>query len=493
MKDLYELLHLICHLQHDQTWPTQTVCVIDMDNVPNNGSLIQSYMMEFAKDSEESSLMHAFLTNQVVFCDTMVDRITSQRPHSGGMVPRCEPLPAKALVICDPQGKVPVALAQQPGVICRSTSQQLDLDIALKLRIANGTHTAIAHMLALLRHLMTDKLSEHQANNVFMRYLDTLVEEQVYAGMTGSVDSLKEAKAVWADWRQRLIHPHFGLSSFFITQNGTAKGGIRWGPTVVDMIQKSNVAPHVSLALAYAVLLRWLTPVSLSDPMNGGVYRGWLDGVDPAQVQLAATSDTESSSSTQVYADGLRYDLEQGWYEFKCPLTDLAAQLEKCLATKAQPQDCHTAIQNYLTNELGGNLSAISDTPRFQELLQGIAVLYARLLAGDSLSALLDELDRSKHGIGFSSPCSSLTCSSSAVSRFAPLHFQPTTIPDTSRLLQLPVTMASLESTVISEVQSVVAIDLHTHLLPPTHGPLCLWGIDELLTYVSIQFRRLQF
>jgi hypothetical protein len=26
-------------------------------------------------------------------------------------------------------------------------------------------------------------------------------------------------------------------------------------------------------------------------------------------------------------------------------------------------------------------------------------------------------------------------------------------------------------------------IDLHTHLLPPSHGGLMLWGVDELLTY----------
>mmetsp|Transcript_21113 Transcript_21113/g.44367 ORF Transcript_21113/g.44367 Transcript_21113/m.44367 type:complete len:151 (-) Transcript_21113:1391-1843(-) len=26
-------------------------------------------------------------------------------------------------------------------------------------------------------------------------------------------------------------------------------------------------------------------------------------------------------------------------------------------------------------------------------------------------------------------------------------------------------------------------MDLHTHLLPPTHGALCPWGIDELLTF----------
>lgn len=26
-------------------------------------------------------------------------------------------------------------------------------------------------------------------------------------------------------------------------------------------------------------------------------------------------------------------------------------------------------------------------------------------------------------------------------------------------------------------------VDLHTHLFPPSHGALMLWGVDELLTY----------
>lgn len=29
----------------------------------------------------------------------------------------------------------------------------------------------------------------------------------------------------------------------------------------------------------------------------------------------------------------------------------------------------------------------------------------------------------------------------------------------------------------------VQVVDLHTHLFPPSHGRLMLWGIDELLTY----------
>ncbi|CAJ1356709.1 unnamed protein product [Effrenium voratum] len=36
---------------------------------------------------------------------------------------------------------------------------------------------------------------------------------------------------------------------------------------------------------------------------------------------------------------------------------------------------------------------------------------------------------------------------------------------------------------VLDEVRNVEVIDVHTHLLPPSHGKLMLWGIDELLTY----------
>ncbi|CAE8711720.1 unnamed protein product [Polarella glacialis] len=40
-----------------------------------------------------------------------------------------------------------------------------------------------------------------------------------------------------------------------------------------------------------------------------------------------------------------------------------------------------------------------------------------------------------------------------------------------------------VKAAVIEEVQNVQVIDVHTHLLPPSHGKLMLWGIDELLTY----------
>ena len=36
---------------------------------------------------------------------------------------------------------------------------------------------------------------------------------------------------------------------------------------------------------------------------------------------------------------------------------------------------------------------------------------------------------------------------------------------------------------VAHHVQHVQAIDMHTHLLPPSHGSLLLYGVDHLLTY----------
>lgn len=549
MKDLFDILSAYHkQLQNQEQQPLlpypQKLVVIDMDNVPHNGTKIQEYMLahaaslDSATEDDDDERMTLFLNTRVIFCNTMVDRITSSRPDSHGMVPRCEPLPLKALVIGDYTGYVhrhvfpPLIVSQQqqqhqPGIFLRQTPQQLQRDIDLKLSIANGTHTAIAHTLALLGHTMTTVLSytneseDHDqptSKNIFMEYLDALVHEQIIPSCSTTdtpANLSNDAHAVWLDWKQRLIHPHFGLSTFFITQNGTAKGGIRWGPTVMALLQhdsdmdENTDAPsinesfavqkppiQVSFALAYAVLLRWLTPTTTFGEREG-VYRGWLNGFDP---QTTTNASTDATCSGTEYADGLCYELQQGWYDFKCPLPDLISKLHACLkSSKAQPQDCRDAVRYYLTQDQGGNLTDIGPAAsaatnrHFEELVDATAVLYARLIAGDDLLDILKELQRSAYGIGFTSPCRALLLAAttpatlvsppaSAAARL--LHYRPQSIPDSSRLLDLPVTLSNINDVVTSEVQSVVAIDLHTHLLPPSHGPLCLWGIDELLTYV---------
>ncbi|MFB3892076.1 MAG: glucuronate isomerase [Phycisphaerae bacterium] len=43
--------------------------------------------------------------------------------------------------------------------------------------------------------------------------------------------------------------------------------------------------------------------------------------------------------------------------------------------------------------------------------------------------------------------------------------------------------IAAVEAAAVKAVNEVAITDIHTHLFPPSHGNLLLWGVDELLTY----------
>lgn len=91
------------------------ICIVNTDNVPMNGDVIRGHVLQnahlFSEDEiieQQNSISFVqFLETNVAFLNSMVDRITSARKGSNGMVPSCEPLPEKALVICDPGSDLP--------------------------------------------------------------------------------------------------------------------------------------------------------------------------------------------------------------------------------------------------------------------------------------------------------------------------------------------------------------------------------------------------
>jgi hypothetical protein len=521
MKDLYDILKCLQqhhHVattttavstlddDHDTTENGRKICIINTDNVPHNGDVLRRHMLYWAEQDEQSnetSIMRTFLQNHVAFLNSMVDRITSQRSMHEPLVPRAEPIPSKALVVLDEHGDLPVefvARAQETkthmGLVIRRTAAELQRDLALKLRIANGTHTALAHVLALCGWPTTNVLSLQEpldndqppdavvaddSMELVRDFVEALVEHQILPAtkyMTTAASTIMSpqteiatadpnvaatvARAVWTDWQQRLLHPHFGLSTFFITQNGAAKGGIRLGPTIVDLLQHcQSMAPvsavagaesaasaaassspvTVVMALVFAVLLRWLTPAAVAPTTtadsaddgpteNDTVYTGWLNGCSreyiarqyatapPATVGTSAAADT---ASIVTYADGLRYNLEAGWYEFRCAcavtvpghgrLND-AQSVSAWLASYTSPQQPMAyvpIVRAYLTSATGGDLTSVADLPIFESLVWAIATLYARLVAADDLLELLRELrDQKLFSVGTDTYCSSL-------------------------------------------------------------------------------------
>lgn len=414
MKSLYQIFELFQQLlvlakTIECTNPHGRICVINTDNVPSNGSVIKAHMIDLAKEIENQD-MQDFLENHVTFLNSMVDRITSQREGSSGMIPRCEPVPTKALVILDYNGDLPLALAttsmkEKYGVVVRSVEKQLKDDIALKLRVANGTHTAVAHTLALCKFLKTDCLSTKKGT-LLMSYLDTLFDSQILEGAMKDF-GLDETTATYDNWRSRLCHPHFGLSSFFITQNGAAKGGIRLGPTVKSLLYQDQTI-SVSMAFAFAAILRWLTPSkSITASRENGMYQGWLDG--SPRVNLRDSNEGIS------YADGLRYNLEEGWYEFRCacPVSKndgSSLSISEWLGeftTSQQPCTYVNAIKAYLTHADGGDMEDLALNARtkgaFENFVFAVATLYARMIAGNGLTAILQEI--SMGPTGFKADC----------------------------------------------------------------------------------------
>jgi len=84
--------------------------------------MIRKYVFEIAKlqnekhskdENGESFLQFLSENGGVTFHNSMVDRITSQRPDSNGMIPRCEPTPNKAIVIEDLQNDLPSSLCSK--------------------------------------------------------------------------------------------------------------------------------------------------------------------------------------------------------------------------------------------------------------------------------------------------------------------------------------------------------------------------------------------
>lgn len=517
MLDLYELLTHLCEmLEADQiTLGMQDkICVVNTDNVQNNGSVLLNHMLTLA---EENPKMQSFVKEKMVFLNSMVDRITSERRGSNGLVPLCEPLPEKAIVILDTDKNLPQSFSNVQasgnffGLIVRSKQEQIDTDIALKLRIANGTHTCIAHAMALLGFTSTESLawSSDKRIGILTAYLDALADNQIIPGTRWKLTNDENAsRSVWLDWRKRLIHPHFGLSTFFITQNGPAKGGIRLGPTVADLIQKqasemplpsheklagecSKTGVSVVMVYAYAALLRWLTPFPSHQSSDETIFRGSLQNSD-----WISSNSQPNEDNTIEYADHLRFNVIEGWYEFRCPLKVLRDGHLICLSewlgelasTPQQPASYFGVITSYLMAPDGGDLNLIAKKfpNQIDVMIKAIATLYARMVAGDCIVGLLGEMKESKgcYSVsGMNTDCSALVDITPSLRNGMPLHFKVTAIPDESQLLKEVVHIDCIESVVNSEVSSTLIVDLHTHLLPPSHSNLCLWGIDELLTY----------
>ena len=228
--------------------------------------------------------------------------------------------------------------------------------------------------------------------------------------------------------------------------------------------------------------MRFLTPTSSS--INGTIFKGWLDR-EKSSLNLKSIHNDDSV----MYADGMYYNLSDGWYEFKCSCKINYKSEERYLCdvlasfnSPRQPSVFYEIVEAYLIAKDGGDLFELKKRSEsrqlFSNLVSSVSTLYARMVAGDGLIKILHEINE----LGFHTECPSLI--DGGVKQIGSLSFRKSLIPNDSFLMDsYCLSESEITSVVTAEVSSAEVVDLHTHLLPPSHGILCLWGIDELLTY----------
>ncbi|KAL1507052.1 hypothetical protein AB1Y20_007914 [Prymnesium parvum] len=410
--------------------------VLNTDNLPFNGDALRNHVFscDFSQQCEEKEAFAKWLESHVVFHNTMVDRITSHRDGSTE-VPRSEPLPHKAFVIEDLRAVLPAQLRSVPGVLVRTQANTLSHDIQLKLRIANGLHTAMVYVMALSQQLTTDQCT--LPGSPILPYLEHLFECDIVHLTTELGLPRPAVTPTFSEWMARLQHPHFGLDCFFVSQNATTKLGIRLIPSVGATL-KAGETPSVFMAFSIAAALRFLTPRGEQHRLaeQPPVFSGRLDPKEEGQAEACLLSSVDRWE----YVPGLSVNLTEQTYDFKDG-DGLVPFLLRSLGEHPS-----AAAVSSITTEVLSRVSGFdprSDAAHARLAAQ-VAQLLHRMLTTDTCLAVLRSLR----------PCQ-------------PLYLE----------------RRQLEEAVSQEVHACEAVDVHTHLFAACYGnQLMQYGIDAMLS-----------
>ncbi|TMW68008.1 hypothetical protein Poli38472_007680 [Pythium oligandrum] len=466
IRDLAEFLYR-CSL----ALPENVLSVINTDNIPANGDVIRNFVLTAEWDGKpEGDKWTAFTTyleSKVVFHNTMVDRITAHR-SSDVLVPLTEPWPSKMLVIEDLRNVLSsTALASQPGVVLRTQPGQLEQDHILKLGIANAVHTAIVYVLALTRVKSTkDALKQYP---VLLEYVNALFEKDILPSLLARGIPRDVAQATYNEWIERMQHPHFGLDTFWVAQNGMVKFGVRLLSAIIaNASNDPTYQPSAFLAFAAAAILRYLTPSQDDARREGDAVPVFVGQMDPIQNNSPIYSLTEK---TWTYASpNLTANIATGKYEFVDGESGRVASLlrktgQKVLAASKSSSATFTkpvtaAATSEVAAVLGVSIATALSTVQGFDLTNEVHATFA-----SDVAALYQRLIEGKETVG--------RTAIDVLKEIVRHH-------STSEYIH---TREELAVFVRETVATTPIIDVHTHLFPPTHGKLMLWGVNELLTY----------
>src|SRR2546427_7216618 len=223
--------------------------VLCCDNMTSNGPTVQRLLSQYARRVDPALAQR--IETRIAFPSTMVDRIVpAATPESLAWAEQRLGLRDEAAIVCEPftQWVIEDRFASARPAWEQASALFTD-DVrpfqAMKLRLLNGTHSAIAYV-GQLRGLRT--VSDAMADPVVGRFARSLMQDDLRAtvaaprgfDVTGYCDELL----------RRFENPALAHRTEQIAMDGTQKVPVRWLPPLRESLRDGVERPRLERALA---------------------------------------------------------------------------------------------------------------------------------------------------------------------------------------------------------------------------------------------------
>ncbi|MEJ8472929.1 mannitol dehydrogenase family protein [Roseibium algae] len=281
-------------LRRDTGLPPFTV--LTCDNLPENGKLVRNIVIEFANLIDTD--LAKWIESDGRFPSTMVDRIVpATKPEDIVALAEKTEFFDAAPVLHEPfrQWAVEDDFVEAYGAEARPDLAAVGVELVqdvtpyehMKLRMLNGTHSALAYLGYLAGY---ETIAETVADPVMATYVKSLWRREIIPSFTPppEVDLSAYASALF----KRYANPSIRHRTWQIAMDGSQKLPQRILGTLRDNLDAGHQSPGLGTAIA-----AWMIYVGGTD-LNGAP----IDVRDPLSEKLAALSAAASAPGEKVAA-----------------------------------------------------------------------------------------------------------------------------------------------------------------------------------------------
>jgi fructuronate reductase len=276
--------------------PAASVTVVCCDNMASNGDTLRRLLTQYARRVDDGLAQR--IEDCVAFPNTMVDRIVpAATPESLSGAQDRLGVRDEAAIVCEPFAQWVIEdRFSGPRPAWESGGALLTADVrpyqTMKLRLLNGSHSAIAY-LGQLRGLET--VADAMADPAMAAFVRGIMTQDLLAAVT--VPAGYDVHAYCADLLHRFANPSLRHRTEQIAMDGTQKVPVRWLPALRESLAAGIERPYLERVLA--VWLHYLAvrtnekgaPLVVIDAGAARLAERLRAGRDERQTVLAALSD----------------------------------------------------------------------------------------------------------------------------------------------------------------------------------------------------------